>query len=226
MTAKFWEKFKHKTFCDDRIVMIKNCLYCKKEFIPLRKKKGETTKFCCYQCSSLYAKENMLKKNCIECNKLFKAPNNRCKFCGILCWNKNNLQKRREYVSNYIKNNPIKYKKSYDKRNKKIGKNIERYDKNCLICNKVFEDKTLNFNKKFCSKKCRGVSCDKRYKEKGGVGLKLHINISSRIRGTFKKNKPLNKYLEIFGYNIDDIKKHLQNKFRGNDLGKLWLMAY
>ena len=107
----------------------KNCLQCKKEFIPTSTKNN----FCSVGCGYLYRYYNYYKnkldeRSCKFCNSIFQPIEGKQKFCSINCRNKN------AYKKHY---------KSYGNPKKEIL---------CSFCNQTFLHR--DERNKFCSKKC------------------------------------------------------------------------
>jgi len=145
----YYLRYKNKLLKPRKEYALRKCRFCKKKFKPKR----FDQKFCSKNCSRLdfnkQRKKHILKqKKCKNCSKIF-VPDKRhpqANFCSEKC--------------NKAFNYQIKYKKH------KEGWNTIKY---CLNCGKkIIFDKTKPLNteliRKHCSKKCRSVYAEKRFK--------------------------------------------------------------
>ena len=111
-------------------------------------------------------------------------------------YDEDNNEKKKEYIKQYYVNNKEEkksYAKSYRKNNMtKIREYTKQYDKTHR------EEKNIYQNTR------RSNSLD----------LQLKDNISTYLNKTINKKMTTNKYLKLFGYNLDNLKNHLENQFK------------
>lgn len=176
--------------------MIKNCVYCGKEFITNIPHK----KYCSELCSSREHELNRPKREyfikCSNCDKIFKASRNRTekeplRFCSAKC--------RCDYAKKY----------SIIKKCIICGKEFQQLKANHLCCSRECKDKATNqkkertclvCGKKYFSQNNNVMTCsDECYKK-----LKADIIIKNLKKGVYShiNSKPqiiINNYLDSIG---------------------------
>lgn len=155
----------------------------------------------CKECRKIISKNyNITNKDKLqEKKKIYHILNKDKILSKVSEWRKNNIEYFKESCHNrYIKNKDIlkdKYKEYKIKNAEKVSIRAKKYRE------KNKEDLRL---KKKIYKKNR-LATDYKYK--------LKENISTALRIKIYKKRGTNKYLEMFGYNIEQLIKHLENKF-------------
>lgn len=140
-----------------------NCgIECEKpsKEINRRLKEGKTQFYCSLNCScsKLHTTTTNIIKNCLYCKKEFQTTTHKKsrKCCSINCARKYSQSKVRGCDIVKISN---KIKKLWDSGIYGERKPIKLYDFTCVICNKIFQKFTNNWNyenrtKQTCSDKC------------------------------------------------------------------------
>ena len=145
------------------VLMIKNCLFCGKEF----EAKKRTQKLCSSSCVGLYNWQNMspVIKTCLSCGKEFETKNPQKKYCSPEC---------RTKAQGYYKICPV------------CGKQFKTNSKNRIFCSTVCRDAKPETR---CTKR-EPSPFDIRIKEADACGLSYgYYSAQLRLGKTFEELK-------------------------------------
>ena len=177
--------------------------------------------FCCKECKKMYRVKNKTKlpneiavKKCNQCGKLksinefyikpYESKDGYYSICKECQKSKVNLYKKSEKGSKYLKEyrQTTEYKKrrrAYET-NRRRNPNVKEYHKNY---NK--RDEVKEYSNKWHIEKYRK-----------DITYKLNNLMSKRINQSLRSNKQNRHWEDLVGYTIEDLKKHLESKFKDN----------
>jgi len=183
-------------------MLIKNCLYCNKEFIA----NVSSRKFCCKKCWDLKQRKVENFKLCIICGKEFKTSGNKDRNSVVCCSRKcSSIYRRTEEYQN--------------KMNKYVGERwwskplLEKNKKICVICGKEYRvrGKKRRNNSKTCSGKCYGIWRSQNFIGKNHPRFTDYGNEIGRLRGTLQYDEWRKKVYRKNGWICQQCGKHCKH---------------